>query len=66
MLITKKEEVEGQLIRITDQMANLALLPLTGPRATELRHLAARVGELTATENVDGTSAEELNRPRPR
>ena len=40
-------EIEGQLIHLTDQMANLALLPLTGPRAGTMRHLAAKVTELT-------------------
>jgi len=47
MLITEQERKEGQLIRMTDQMANLALLPLTGPQETELRRRARRVLELT-------------------
>ena len=37
---------EGLLIRITDRMANLTLLPLTRSTATELRHLARKVDEL--------------------
>ncbi|MBS4011083.1 MAG: hypothetical protein KGZ72_10045 [Roseovarius sp.] len=53
-MITRQAEIEGQLIRLTDQMANLALHPLTRASAENLRHLATKVVSLTATESVDG------------
>ncbi|MCM2561003.1 hypothetical protein M8756_01915 [Lutimaribacter sp. EGI FJ00015] len=40
------EEHEVRLIRLTDEMANLALYPLTRERAETLRHLAGKVAEL--------------------
>lgn len=40
------EEREGRLIRLTDEMANLALYPLTRERAETLRRLAGKVTEL--------------------
>jgi len=40
------EEREGRLIRLTDEMANLALHPLTRTTAERLRHLAGKVAEL--------------------
>jgi len=39
---------EGRLIRLTDEMANLALHPLTRTNAERLRHLAGKVADLTA------------------
>ncbi|KJS40317.1 MAG: hypothetical protein VR71_23715 [Roseovarius sp. BRH_c41] len=65
MLITRQEEIEGQIIRLTDQMANLALHPLTGPRATELRHLARRVKELAGFAENDGQASDGLPSPQP-
>jgi hypothetical protein len=47
MLMTRQEEIEGQLIRVTDQMANIALHPLTRATAEQLRGLCRRVEELT-------------------
>ena len=40
------EERESCLIRLTDEMANLALYPLTRERAETLRRLAGKVAEL--------------------
>ena len=40
-------ETEGQLIAITDRLAEVALYPLTQERAAEMRRLAQRVSELT-------------------
>lgn len=47
MLRSKIEETEGRLIRVTDEMANLALRPLTRANLERLRHLAGEVTELT-------------------
>lgn len=54
-MLTERERTEGQLIRLTDEMANLALSPLTRESADTLRHLAAKVTKLTegSTGNVD-------------
>lgn len=40
------EEREGRLIRLTDEMANLALYPLTRERAETMRDFAGKVAEL--------------------
>lgn len=46
MLISEQERTEGQLIHLTDEMANLALYPLTRATAEKFRHLAGKVAEL--------------------
>ncbi|WP_111735061.1 hypothetical protein [Roseovarius amoyensis] len=43
----ENEEREGRLLRLTDEMANLALHPLTLTTAERLRHLAGKVTDLS-------------------
>lgn len=45
------EKCEGWLICLTDEMANLALLPLTQERAETMRRLAGNVAKLAGAAN---------------
>lgn len=40
------EQIEGQLIKITDEMARTTLLPLTDDTSAQLLNLCGKVSEL--------------------